>query len=282
MKIVDLHEPLATRWAGQDPFGQAAALEGQVFRAVKNRRTFRFELDGKGYFAKIHTGVGWAEIFKNLLMLKWPIVGAGNEYQAIRRLEALKIETMHIVGFGLRGCNPARMKSFLITDELTDVISLEQFCQNWKTAPPPFAVKRALIEKLASIVRTMHTHGVNHRDCYICHFLLDVSGGTPMNAEAVKLFVIDLHRAQVRTRTPRRWIIKDVAGLWFSAMDIGLTRHDRLRFMQAYTQIPLRTIFESQGRFWRQVDRAARRLYKKDFGRSSAVCNVKNKGVFPV
>ncbi|NLW85100.1 MAG: lipopolysaccharide core heptose(I) kinase RfaP [Phycisphaerae bacterium] len=267
MNIVELHEPLKTHWAGKDPFDQAAALEGQVFRAVKNRRTLRFELDGKGYFAKIHTGVGWAEIVKNLLMLKRPIVGAGNEFQAIRRLETLKIETMHIVGFGQCGRNPARLESFLITEELNDVISLEDFCQDWQTTPPPFALKKALIEKLAAIARTMHTHGVNHRDCYICHFMLDVASGTPTNADAVKLSVIDLHRAQVRSRTPRRWVVKDVAGLWFSAMDIGLTRRDRLRFMRAYAQMPLRSIFESQYRFWRQVDRTARRLYKKDFGR---------------
>ena len=162
---------------------------------------------------------------------------------------------------------PARLESFLITEELTDVISLEDFCQHWRTTPPPFALKKALIEKLAAIARTMHTHGVNHRDCYICHFMLDVASGTPTNADAVKLSVIDLHRAQVRSRTSRRWVVKDVAGLWFSAMDIGLTRRDCLRFMRAYAQMPLRSIFESQERFWRQVDRTARRLYKKEFGR---------------
>ena len=65
MNIVELHEPLKTHWAGKNPFDQAAALDGQVFRAVKNRRTLRFELDGKGYFAKIHTGVGWRRLSKS-------------------------------------------------------------------------------------------------------------------------------------------------------------------------------------------------------------------------
>jgi hypothetical protein len=43
--------------------------------------------------------------------------------------------------------------------------------------------------------------------------------------------LIDLHRAQLRKKTPRRWVVKDVAGLYFSVMDIGLTQRDLFRFV---------------------------------------------------
>jgi heptose I phosphotransferase len=67
----------------------------------------------------------------------------------------------------------------------------------------------------------MHRAGVNHRDCYICHFLLHTD--RPVTADDFKLSVIDLHRAQTRADLPLRWRDKDLAAL-YSALDIGLTR----------------------------------------------------------
>ena len=57
----------------------------------------------------------------------------------------------------------------------------------------------------------MHRAGVNHRDCYICHFLLHTD--RPIQASDLRLSVIDLHRAQVRDAVPRRWRDKDLAAL---------------------------------------------------------------------
>ena len=65
-----LAPPFSELWKDADPFAEAAALEGEEFRKVKSRRTFRFEVEGRGFFAKIHHGVGWREIFKNLFQFK--------------------------------------------------------------------------------------------------------------------------------------------------------------------------------------------------------------------
>src|SRR3972149_4551862 len=113
-----LEEPLRSLWAGQDPFAAAEALEGQVLRALEGRRTLRTEIAGGGYFVKIHRGAGWREIFKNLLSGRLPVLGAGNEWRALRRLAALGVDTMRPVAFGERGGNPACRHSFLITEEL--------------------------------------------------------------------------------------------------------------------------------------------------------------------
>ena len=76
--------------------------------------------------------------------------------------------------------------------------------------------------------------------------------------------MIDLHRAQIRPKVPWHYWVKDVAGLWFSAMDAGLTRHDVLIFLQAYFQQDLKAIFHEQSGFLEAVDRTARKLYVKD------------------
>lgn len=65
--VLFLDEPFRALWAGQDPFAAVEALEGEVFRELEGRRTLRTEVAGRGYFVKIHRGVGWAEIIKNLL-----------------------------------------------------------------------------------------------------------------------------------------------------------------------------------------------------------------------
>lgn len=254
-------------WRGADPFEGAEALRGEVLRAVKARTTLRVRLNGHVYFAKIHRGIGWGEILKDLAQFKRPILGAENEWEALNRLHNIGVETMTPVAFGFKGGNPARQKSFIITEELAGTKSLEEVCANWKSDPPAFRLKKALIERLAWMVGQMHRHGINHRDCYICHFHLDtaIDPGT-FEPEDLHVYVIDLHRAQIRDRTPRRWAVKDVGGLYFSAMDIGLTRADHLRFMRAYErQESLRGMSPKRGRFWRDVERTAKALYKKHF-----------------
>jgi heptose I phosphotransferase len=188
----------ALRAAGQAP-------PEAVYRDREGRKTLRLELDGRGFFLKLHRGVGWAEIFKNLL-------------------------------------NPARLQSMILTDELTGTVSLEDYCADWSLHPPPSALRLQLVVLLADIARRMHGAGINHRDFYLCHFHLvrDSLAGGPLRCH-----LIDLHRAQLRRQIPRRWRVKDLAGLYFSAM------------RQAMTE---------QAGLWRSVSSAAERLYLKAHG----------------
>lgn len=256
-----LQPPFAGLWAGQDAFAAVDALDGEVFRQRDGRRTFRCEIGGRGYFVKIHHGIGWGEIVKNLLVGRAPILGAGNEWQAIHRLTAIGIDTMQAVAFGQRGWNPARRHSFLITEELAPTISLEDFCREWAHQPPPAALKHALIRRVADMAGRMHRAGVNHRDFYLCHFLLHLE--PQPTAQNLKLSLIDLHRAQSRTQVPRRWRDKDLAGLYFSALGIGLTQRDFLRFLRVYFARPLRAILREEALLLRHLAREGQRLQAK-------------------
>ena len=262
--MLKLAEPLQKAWAGRDIYTILAHLQGQVYREKEGRRTFRFELDGQSYFAKVYMGIGWKALLACLLKFRKPIIGAENEWQAIEILPRIGIETMRIAGYGKQGRHPVHRRSFLITEELQPTISLEDFCLDWKTQPPPPRLKRALIERVAQIARALHTNGMVHRDLYLCHFLLDTAGDiqTPASPPP-RLYLIDLHRAEQHRRMKRRWHIKDVAGLYFSSMDIGLTRQDLLRFIQEYHQRPWRTVLREEGRFWEKVARRARAGYRE-------------------
>ncbi|MEH6564940.1 MAG: lipopolysaccharide core heptose(I) kinase RfaP [Halopseudomonas sp.] len=255
---VTLKEPFASLWAGRDPFVEVERLDGEIFRELEARRTVRTEVQGKGYFVKIHRGVGWAEILKNWSTLKAPVLGAGQEWQAIAALQQAGVPTMTAVAFGERGRNPAGQHSFIITEELAPTISLEDYSVNWLQEPPAPVLKRALIERVAQMTRQMHGAGVNHRDCYICHFLLHTD--QPITASQVPLSIIDLHRAQIRPQVPLRWRNKDLAGLYFSALNIGLTRGDKLRFLRSYFALPLREVLKREAPLLQALERKAAKL----------------------
>jgi heptose I phosphotransferase len=239
-----------------DLFTQIMQQRGKVYRELEGRRTQRIELGGTGYFLKQHFGVGWREIFKNLCSGRLPVISAKNEWRALQQLAALNIASLQVAGFGRRGLNPAALQSFLLTPELTNVISLEDLCKTWQALPDAVNFKRRLIREVAVIARTLHQAGINHRDFYLCHFLWEE--GTPQ-----KLYLIDLHRAQIRNRTPLRWVLKDLAGLYFSSKDIGLTARDIWRFVKTYRQAPLREIFNKEQNFWKKVKQRGDKLYRR-------------------
>jgi serine/threonine protein kinase len=231
-------------------FDALMQLEGKAFRDVKGRKTIQVQLAGKSYFLKQHFGVGWREIIKNLLSFKKPILGAMTEVRAIEKLDNLGIATTPLVAYGQQGSNPANLQSFVLTQDLGDITSLEDLCTDWKKSPPDAKFKRRLIMQVAGIAKKLHENGVNHRDFYICHFCLD-------NTElpAIKLYLIDLHRVLIHAGPSFSANVKDIAALYFSSMDIGLTPRDYLRFKRHYQQ-------QDSG-FWQQVETRAQKLYAK-------------------
>ena len=260
MKLI-LAEPFKSLWAGRDAFTEVERLEGEVYRELEGRRTLRTEVDGRGFFVKIHRGIGWGEVFKNLLTAKLPVLGAGQEWRAINRLHEVGVPTMTAVAYGEKGSNPADQHSFIITEELAPTVSLEDFSINWVKQPPQPRLKHALIAEVARMTGMMHRAGVNHRDCYICHFLLHTD--QPVTPDNFRLSIIDLHRAQTRPVISRRWRNKDLAALYFSALDIGLTPRDKLRFLRGYFQMPLRQILRDEARLLAWLEGKAKKLYER-------------------
>lgn len=252
--MIEIDNDFQKKLGGRKVFEYFMKIQGEVYRDFDGRRTQRFFIDGEGFFIKQHFGIGWKEIFKNLMQLKLPVIGAKTEYTAIKYLKKLQIDTMDIVGFSQQGINPAHIQSFLITKELDGTISLEDYCSTWLKRPPAYKEKQILLQKVASIVKKMHENGMNHRDLYICHFLMKKH---PNIFDECRLFVIDLHRAQIRTAVPERWIIKDLSALYFSAMHIGLTKRDFLRFINIYRGKDLRCLFDDERLFWDKVERKA-------------------------
>lgn len=257
-KITLLDPTLKTYFKNKNIFSEIFKISGEFFRQHKNRETLRISVGDRHYFLKRHNSIGWREIFKNLAQVRWPVISAQHEWRAIQRLTALNIPTTPLAAYGSQGTNPAHIQSFIITQEITDAISLEDFCRPWPSQAPSPALKRQLITAIAHIARTLHTNGINHRDFYLCHFLLDTQ-----NLTTLKISLIDLHRTLCRIKTPQRAIIKDLAGLYFSSLDIGLNKKDLLRFIKNYSAQPLRTTLQEYKNFWHKIEKRALHLYTK-------------------
>lgn len=251
-------------FAGQDVFDGVMQLQGEVFRDVPGRKTIRVQIQDKSYFIKQHFGVGWLEIFKNLLSAKWPVLTAETEWRAIHKLGEIGIPTTPAVAYGVRGLNPAILQSFLITEDLGDIISLETLCADWKANPPGAAFKQKLLIKVAELARSLHDGGMNHRDFYICHICLD---NHKLAHGEIHLYLIDLHRVGIRSMIRSSDRMKDMAALYFSAMEAGLTRRDYLRFLKHYRCQPLSSTLLDETEFWEQVASRANKLYLKFHGK---------------
>lgn len=254
---------------GRDTFYDVMNIDGEVYREALGRRTLRFTRGDKDYFLKAHTGVGWGEIIKNISYLRAPVVGALNEWHGVHRLNDLEIDTMTVAAYGIRGNNPATKHSFIVTEALPTETSLEDFCHDWKHNPPrslkQIRLKRWILNKVVETARVIHENGANHRDFYLCHFLLDAHFDSQDTvSEESKLYLIDLHRLQMRRKTPERWAVKDIAGLYYSSKDIGLTKRDLLRFMTLYRDKPLREIFANEMSFWQKVVNRGNKLYESE------------------
>lgn len=268
--MLELSDHLKASLPREGTFDAILRLDGEVFRHHKHRRTFRTSIGDRPYFIKIHGPTAWREILKNALRFRWPVLTARTEWEAIRRLDQLGVPTTRAAGVGVRGRFPDRLESFIITEALQNMIHLSDLPPRLAELPAPqrLALRRRLIDQLGRIARALHTNGLNHRDFYLCHFMLEDRKWDQWKlGDDLRLHVIDLHRVQIRQRTPQRWAIKDISGLLFSALDASLTDRDCVRFLRAYWGDSWRERWK-RSRWWRwRVVRRAVNLYRAEHGK---------------
>ncbi len=271
-QCVILRDELIDEWESQDVFSLIENMQGKVAREMKDRQTLRFEINGQGYYRKWHRGVGWPEIIKNCLQLRMPVLGASNEWNALNKLRALSLPSLIPLAYGVRGKNPARQQSFIVTRELRDVIQLDHFFEQYSVN---VKAKWRILTRVAEIAREFHMAGINHRDFYLCHFMLK----TPMIADQnlkPELYLVDLHRAQLRPHVPERWLVKDLGGLLFSSFNLQFTKRDYLRFARVYFAQELRAVLAEKKVLLEKTIERARATYRRDFGHDPLLSGQRN------
>jgi heptose I phosphotransferase len=260
--MFELSKPLQDYFGGD--FDAVMSVDGEVHRAKEGRRTVSFEHEGREYFAKVHGGIGWGEVMKNLLQFKVPVVDASNEWLAAERLQEVGVETVTIVGKGLRGANPATRDSFVIMDGLAERDVVEFLLKRGVSS----SLRRMITHKVAETAKRMHGAGINHRDFYLCHFHAPERDWSEWTGEDdFVLPVMDLHRAQLRKNVPKRWIVKDLGALLYSAMDCDVSKREVVLFLKVYLGERWREKLREEESFWKAVVARGRGFYRKHCGK---------------
>jgi hypothetical protein len=221
--------PLLTRHALTTFDAIADYSGGQVAKnAIRERSTTRLELtnaDGttRTLYLKRHRRPRVWELIKPLFRLTWPIVGARNEWEAILRFHEAGIATMVPVALGESGG-----RSFLVTEAIQGCQKLTAWMDTHKHElhNGELATLRRIADGIADVARIMHSAGLHHQDFYLTHLMV------PETGSAAPIHVLDLGRARFQSGLARRWIVKDLAQLNYSAADISAS--ERLRFLERY------------------------------------------------
>ena len=230
----------------------ARTAEAAIAKKLRTDRvTLRFTLEDAGreraFYIKRHGRSSLKEYIKPLLSLRWPILGARNEWNALLAFHAAGLPTMIPVAMGQQGSN-----SFLITEALENCTKLSEL-QNSDLGSDtdesttgksrPIAIRRidaahsggidrrSIVQHVAQLTRRMHGAGLHHQDYYLGHLLVPgsaVRGEIPLD----RIYVIDLGRVREQQPLSTRWIVKDLAQLNYSASEASLT--DRFRFLREY------------------------------------------------
>jgi hypothetical protein len=192
---------------------------GRCLRVLESRENWylgpdAFAAPAVGMYLKKHRVYTWSTRVRATLNAGPGATAAGVEAENARALAALGVDVMPLVAYGEKLRADGVLESFLLTEELAGYMELQAFLRQRFPASPTRRdpdLQRILVQ-VARIARLLHGAGYNHRDFYCCHFLVkELSPG------AFDIRLIDLQRAQRRRWFRRRWIVKDLAQLAYSA-----------------------------------------------------------------
>jgi tRNA A-37 threonylcarbamoyl transferase component Bud32 len=145
------------------------------------------------------------------------------------RLRAIGIDTPRPLGYVERLHTPARFVSFAVTEyvlapTLVEVRDTGMSMLGVRGPGAAITEKRALIDRVAIMLRTMHAFGMFHADLH--------PGNLLVTKDAVLL--IDLESMR-RIVFPNRLVMQNLVKLNRSFTDTKvITRTDRMRFLRAY------------------------------------------------
>jgi len=197
------------------------------------------------------------EVVKNLIYPRRSVGAGVYDFAAAMALAERGVATSRPISYGQEPAAPGKGRSFVMLQELPQAEALERLLPQWQKNKKTYAMladKKELIGKLAELVGRLHGQGFFHRDLYLSHIFLCRN-----EAGEERLCLIDLQRVFRPKFYQRRWRIKDLAQLYYSAGGF-FSRADMLRFLREYARIVhLQATDKTLARaVWRKAQRIAR------------------------
>lgn len=197
-----------------------------VKNILEERGTGRFFLEpnsGTEYveaYIKRYAPIPLKERLKSFLSLKFTRYDAFHEWKAINAFHEKNISTVEplaVAKYGKNTCN--------LTLGITDYKRASELFEKFK--PENRRERLQLLENIGELAGRMHAAGFAHQDFYLVHMFVKPQ-------EKFKIYLIDLQRAIMGGTVSRRYRVKDLGQLLFSASKyVSMT--DMLRFWKTYT-----------------------------------------------
>ena len=232
------------------------------------RTRIQFDIPGMDgcFFMKRYTNPPISKQVKNWLSHGKHASMAHFDHSAADELSKAGINTPKTIAFGEQWNGFFEKKSFCITEQIPNAEALErQLPDCFKNDSPDKSTpessirseklnkRRQFICDLAEFVRKFHDTGFRHRDLYLSHIFYD---------DRRMFHLIDLARCFKPAILSKRYRVKDIAQLFYSAPGSIFTHADRMRFYKALACV--RKIKSSDKLFIRKIIRKANRIATHD------------------
>ncbi len=228
-------------------------IESDTVKAiVKERGTSRaFLQDGDSsveVFIKRYSPVPLKEKLKLKLFRKPATADAYDEWRAINIFHENDLNTMvpiAVAKFGDKTCN--------LTLGIQDYVRASELFESFTEKDSER--KKNLLKNIAELSGQMHALKLAHQDLYLVHLFVRES-------ENDAVYLIDLQRTIVQNKMDRRWHVKDLGQLLFSAKPF-LCDDDISYFWDIYTGITGLDLKNDKS-FIKSVKAKAERIKKRD------------------
>ncbi|HUY33795.1 MAG TPA: lipopolysaccharide kinase InaA family protein [Pirellulales bacterium] len=222
-----------------------STTHGRLLRRLADRENRRFELHlahrgTRGMYLKTHRIRSWRSWLRAKLGVAPAATPGVTEAGHIARLQRLGVATMPLVAWGQRLGSDGTAESFVLTEELAGFTQLDHFLRRrfpplasgsaaGRRPAPRDGELRRLIRRVADVAARFHGLGFNHRDFYCCHFFIRETLG-----RGFEVHLIDLQRVEERRWLRRRWLVKDLGQLAYSAPRDRVSGAQRMAFIKRY------------------------------------------------
>jgi len=218
--------------AGVFAFGAGQRLDKP---GLGTRERIRLELDIQGrqvgVYLKRMGQPAWRQWLEGLIKYRKHIPVAMLDFRAAEQLAQAGVAVPRPIAAGAERGGLREKRSFVMLEELPGADALERLLPRWEEAAQTYFLLRdqkELIMQAAALVRRLHEAGYVHRDLYLSHLFVS----REENGQE-RLVLIDLQRVFRPGLRKRRWIVKDLAQLYYSSQML-VTRTQMLRFARHY------------------------------------------------
>ncbi|MBK8916076.1 MAG: hypothetical protein IPM64_16015 [Phycisphaerales bacterium] len=220
---------------GDAPPASGAARWSELSKpGLRGRRRWRCELaDGSALFVKRYAQTPLRSQIDRVRRQSLRHGSAWWEQHAARELAAAQVPAVQAVAWCEEMRGAIELRGAVVLAAAAGMPMDRLIREQQATGAPALRgpARHDLTRRLARFINAFHQTGFTHRDLYLCHIFAELD---PQAQRAPTFCLIDLARLHRPRLRRMRWLLKDLAQLDSSALAVGATRTDRLRFLRTY------------------------------------------------